>query len=209
VDRGDLVGRGKHATRSIALSVAAVGVAACAAGGADGSTSAAGDGTSTVTSATRTPRIVDDSGRPPVTFDPCLDIPDEILIEAGYDPRTEDSADFASDHYTFLGCSYRGIQTIPGVMRPYGLNILSGNVTFDEEYERYRDVANEIDINGRTALLELDPTVEDTCAVALETSYGTLRFSRLYNADHIRDVPVSAWCFGLQESVALIEPLVD
>lgn len=37
------------------------------------------------TSSTRVPRHVDESTRPQVAFDPCLDIPDEALLEAGYD----------------------------------------------------------------------------------------------------------------------------
>ncbi|MCK0093922.1 DUF3558 domain-containing protein, partial [Rhodococcus sp. F64268] len=45
------------------------------------------DDSTTVATAptTRTPRIVDDSGRPDITFDPCLDLPDDVMTAAGYD----------------------------------------------------------------------------------------------------------------------------
>ncbi|MEE2033615.1 DUF3558 domain-containing protein [Rhodococcus chondri] len=187
------------------LAAAAVTVAACAPEGVDGSSVAVDDSKDATT---RAPRIVDDSGRPPVTFDPCLDIPDEVLTEAGYDPRTEDSADYPMGDYTFLGCRYRGLDEVPGVMRRYGLNILSGNVTLDEEIQKDGSISTEISINGRRALLEVDPASTDTCAIALETGYGIVIFSRIYTADHTRAVPREEWCRGLESTVELIEPSI-
>lgn len=38
-----------------------------------------------------------------------------VLVTVGYDPKSEDNADFAATHYTMLGCSYDGTTGIPGV----------------------------------------------------------------------------------------------
>ncbi|KLL95168.1 hypothetical protein NJ76_29330, partial [Rhodococcus sp. IITR03] len=62
---------------TVALAALAVVATACSPSAADDVMS---DEASTST--TRTPRITDDSGRPPVTFDPCYDIPDDVMNAA-------------------------------------------------------------------------------------------------------------------------------
>lgn len=160
-------------------------------------------------STTRTPRVVDDSGRPQITFDPCLDIPDDLLIEAGYDPRSKDIADYPMGSYTFLVCSYDGVVSVPGTMRPYGLNILSGNVTLQEEMQKDGDISTSIDVNGRRALLQVDVAARNTCAVVVETAYGIVIFNRLYNPDHTRGSSPEEWCAGLPDLAAAVEPLIS
>ncbi|MFD4366809.1 DUF3558 domain-containing protein [Rhodococcus sp. NPDC058521] len=154
---------------------------------------------SAATTTTRTPRITDNSGRPQVTFDPCLDLPDSVLTQAGYDPATKKTADYPME-YTFLGCSYRT------QVRQYSLSMLSGNVTFAEEVEKTAEYAQPIDINGRNGLLEFNPSMKYACAVSLETDYGVLILSRnLFKAG----APESEWCAGLEDTARLIEPLID
>lgn len=154
------------------------------------------------TPTTRAPRIVDDSGRPDITFDPCLDIPDDVLVDAGYDPRTEDSADYPMEHYTFIGCRYRAPVNSPGVIRSYGLSILAGNVSIDEELAKVGDVASETTVNGRRALLEYDPKPDNSCAITLQTDFGIVIIDRLYHADHTRTLTFDERCGGLHDAVA-------
>ncbi len=191
-------------TRGWILALVAAAVSACTA-----VTPAAPTEPPATTTTTRTPRIVDESDRPPVTFDPCLDIPDRVLVEAGYDPRSEEISDFAATHYTFLGCSYHGTLRIPGVLRRYGLNLNSGNITFAEVQEKVAEYATPIEINGRRALLEVDPSLRQSCAVTVETSYGVLIISRVYLPDHGNGVPEVEWCAGLEDTSSRISALID
>lgn len=163
----------------------------------------------TTTPTTRAPRLTDESGRPAITFDPCLDIPDDVLSEAGYDPRTEDVSDYLMEQYTFMVCTYGAPMNIPGVIRSYGLNILSGNVSIDEELAKVGDIASETTVNGRRALLEYDPKPDNTCALTLETDFGIVIFSRLYHADHTRTLTYNERCGGLADTVALFEPFIE
>ncbi|MFD6895140.1 DUF3558 domain-containing protein [Rhodococcus sp. NPDC060086] len=161
------------------------------------------------TPTTRPPRLTDESGRPDITFDPCLDIPDDVLVDAGYDPRTKDIADYLMEQYTFMVCTYRAPVKVPGVIRSYGLNILSGNVSIDEELAKVGDVASETTVNGRRALLEYDPKPDNSCAITLQTDFGIIIFDRLYHADHTRTLTFDERCGGLADTVALFEPFVD
>jgi hypothetical protein len=158
------------------------------------------------TSTVRVPRHVDQSDRPQVIFDPCLDIPDSSLTAAGYDPKSEKNADFAGGSYTFLGCSYDSFHKPEGFY--YGMNVLSGNISFAEEQEKKKDHSTPIDINGRRALLIFDSTVRDYCELSVETSYGVLGFTRSIFADHAGPVPVAEWCTGLEDTARTYEPLI-
>ncbi|MFE7421223.1 DUF3558 domain-containing protein [Rhodococcus sp. NPDC057529] len=152
-----------------------------------------------VVSLTRVPRHIDKSDRPHVTFDPCLDVPDTALIEAGYDPSSEENADFTPDEYTFLGCSYDTPR------RLYGLNVLSGNISFAEEQEKSRAYATHIDVNGRRALLKVEADQPDACAISIETSYGVLIVDRSVFKGTGAPAPESEWCAGLEDTARIFE----
>ncbi|BAH50312.1 DUF3558 domain-containing protein [Rhodococcus opacus] len=158
------------------------------------------------TSTVRMPRHVDQSDRPQVIFDPCLDIPDSTLTAAGYDPTSEKNADFKGGSYTFLGCSYDSFHRPEGFY--YGMNVLSGNISFAEEQEKKKDHSTPIDINGRRGLLIFDSTVTDYCELSVETSYGVLGFTRSIFSDHAGPAPVSEWCTGLEDTARTYEPLI-
>ncbi|REE75869.1 uncharacterized protein DUF3558 [Rhodococcus wratislaviensis] len=157
-------------------------------------------------STVRVPRHVDQSDRPQVTFDPCLDIPDSTLTAAGYDPTSEKNADFTGGSYTFLGCSYDSFHKPEGFY--YGMNVLSGNISFAEEQEKKKDHSTPIEINGRRALLIFDSTVRDYCELSVETPYGVLGFTRSIFADHAGPVSVPEWCGGLEDTARTYEPLI-
>ncbi|MEE2061483.1 DUF3558 domain-containing protein [Rhodococcus artemisiae] len=157
---------------------------------------------------TRTPRIVDDSGRPDITFDPCLDLPDDVMTAAGYDAAHKEFADMPMGSYTFLACYYRGTVQIPGVLARYDLNVMAGNVSLDEELKKNGQFATEITINGRPALREIGTNGDNECTYVLETNFGIVLFNRLYHKDHTGPVPQNEWCAGLDDFVAAVEPLL-
>jgi hypothetical protein len=176
--------------------------------GGCGTESASGDSdpVDMPTSTTRVPRHVDQSDRPQVIFDPCLDLSDATLTAAGYDPTSEKNADFKGGSYTFLGCSYDSYHRPEGFY--YGMNVLSGNITFAEEEEKKRGHAAPIDINGRKALLIFDNTVTDYCELSIETSYGVLGFTRSIFSDRPGATPESEWCASLEDTARIFEPFI-
>ncbi|MDV6281068.1 DUF3558 domain-containing protein [Rhodococcus jostii] len=178
--------------------LALIFLAGCGSHPADGQSSP--DSASAPT--TRIPRHVDQSDRPPVSFDPCLDVPDATLVAAGYDPTSETNVDFTPDSYTFLGCSYDTQQ------RRYGLNVLSGNISFAEEREKTNEYATPTEINGRPALLKWEANKPNACAVSIETSYGVLILDRSVFQGHGVDAPEAEWCAGLEDTARIIEPLI-
>ena len=104
----------------LVLLLAATFVAACGQGDSDPADLAASGAEST----TRAPRFTDQSDRPLVTYDPCLDIPESAIEEAGLDPLSKSEQDFPGGDRTFLGCTYI-------TRRVVGVNILSTNSTLD------------------------------------------------------------------------------
>ncbi|MEV4633524.1 DUF3558 domain-containing protein [Rhodococcus coprophilus] len=203
---GGRVGGCKRVVRAVALLAVLVTVSSgCASGTAASHDSEAVE---TPTSTTRTPRVVDDSGRPQITFDPCLDIPDEVLVENEYDPRSKESTDYPMGTYSFIGCRFKGTLRIPGVLRRYGLSVLSGNVTMEEEKAKNDHIATESRVNGRRALIELDPEMRGSCAYVLEAEFGIVIVSRTYHADHSQEIPRAEWCAGFDQFVSAVEPLI-
>ncbi|NLE80731.1 MAG: DUF3558 domain-containing protein [Rhodococcus sp.] len=180
-----------------ALAVAAaVALSAC---GADSTNTAPEPaGSESQAADTPEPRHTDDSGRPQVGFDPCLDIPDSALIEAGYDPASEEEADFPAGAYTFLGCQYDTKEV------QYGLNVLSGNITFAEELEKVKDYSTPTEINGRQALVEVRQEMPNGCSVSIETDYGVLIIARdTFRTHSTQEIPYDTWCDGLEETASI------
>ncbi|WP_206025445.1 DUF3558 domain-containing protein [Rhodococcus sp. 14C212] len=164
------------------------------------------------TAATRVPRLADESNRPVVAFDPCLDIPNDVIIAAGYDPATEDEADFAATHFTMLGCAYKGTVHIPGVLVRYDLSVLSANFNFEEEQQKSSDNGDDVrrtEIAGRRALLKTNQSLPERCEMSIETSYGILIVARIHWSDSGSPVPKSQWCTGLEDTVERIVAVLD
>ncbi|MEV0945893.1 DUF3558 domain-containing protein [Rhodococcus sp. NPDC049939] len=144
----------------------------------------------------RVPRQVDQSDRPWVVFDPCLDIPDEALVEAGYDPKSKDEDAVAADYYTFLICGFDTPQ------RKYGMNVFSSNITFAEEQEKVMDYSTPIMLDGRRALRKVPSTL--SCAVSMETSYGILIVSRIIQLTRADQNTEEERCIGIEETASII-----
>lgn len=163
------------------------------------------------TTTTRVPRLVDESDRPLVAFDPCLDIPDDVLTAAGYDPKSEDNADFAATHYTMLGCSYDGALKIPGVAA-YGLTVRSANFDWTIELQKTADNGDEVlhtDVSGHRALLKTNQSLPESCDMSVETSYGVLLFGLVLFGKGGARVPEAQWCSGLQDTAERIVAVLD
>lgn len=160
---------------------------------------------------TRVPRLVDESDRPLVAFDPCLDIPDDVLAAAGYDPNSEENADFAATHYTMLGCSYDGTTPVPGVAA-YGLTVMSANFDWAIELQKSADNGDETihtEIAGRRALLKTNQSFPESCDVSIETSYGVLLFAQVLFGKGGARVPEAQWCTGLEDTAERIVAVLD
>ncbi|MFD6857569.1 DUF3558 domain-containing protein [Rhodococcus sp. NPDC060090] len=190
----------KRAAGSIAL------IAATTACGTDAPPKNPPSAAETVTSTTRTPRVVDESGRPAITFDPCLDLPDDVLVEAEFDPRSKRPSEYPMESYTFLGCSFKSATPSPGIPHRSRLTILSGNVTLEEEWEKDGHISTRTSVNGRDALLQLDPNNKNTCAINVRTDFGMVTFRRTHFPDDARKLPIDEWCEGLDHTVALFDP---
>ncbi|ANZ25822.1 MULTISPECIES: DUF3558 domain-containing protein [Rhodococcus] len=158
---------------------------------------------------TRVPRIVDESDRPHVAFDPCLDLPDDVVAAAGYNPTSRRFSDFPATHYTMLGCQFDGTLHIPGVLDRYGLSVLSANFTFEVEQEKTADYAVPTEFAGRRALLKIDPSRPYSCGMSVETSYGVLMVGRIHFRDSSAPLPESQWCVGLDDTVGRIVAVLD
>ncbi|RVW04339.1 DUF3558 family protein [Rhodococcus xishaensis] len=189
-----------HRTAVAALLVTTSILAACGAGTetpeAVAISDAAESDTVSPTPTVRVPRHVDQSDRPLVTFDPCLDIPDDALVEAGYDPKSKDEDVVAADYHTFLICGFRTPQ------RQYALSLLSGNITFAEQQEKSKDYATPIMLDGRRALLEVPNSL--SCAVSIETSYGILGVSRVFFRTRSDQNTEEERCIGIEETASII-----
>ncbi|MHC6214322.1 DUF3558 domain-containing protein [Rhodococcus sp. DMF-1] len=163
------------------------------------------------TTTTRAPRLVDESDRPLVAFDPCLDIPDDVLAAVGYDPKSEDNADFAATHYTMLGCSFDGSRKIPG-LDAYGLTVISANFDWTIELQKTADNGDDViptEIAGRRALLKTNQSFPESCGMSVETDYGVLIFSLVVFGSEVEYLPISQWCTGLEDTASRIVAVLD
>ncbi|NLU62013.1 DUF3558 domain-containing protein [Rhodococcus sp. HNM0563] len=194
------MGGWKRVAGSIAL------IAATTACGTDAPPEEQPSAAETITSTTRTPRVVDESGRPAITFDPCLDIPDDVLVDARYDPKSKHATQHPMESYSFLGCRFKGTTSDSGDDR---LSVLAGNVTLEEEWDKNGHISSHTSVSGRDALLQLDPHNKNTCAITLRADFGIVIFSRTRFPDDARKLPLDEWCAGLEKAVALFEPHLD
>lgn len=159
-----------------------------------------------VATTVRTPRVVDDSERPDITFDPCLDVPMEILLERGFDDRSKDLTDLPFGTYTFISCSWKSFAQTTDHKDSYAITFLAGNVSYEEYLKRDRDISTEITINSRRALLQHD---RNDCAIILDTKFGVLVSSWLHFPYDNEPIPSEKQCAPLFSLVQDIETLVD
>ncbi|MDG3012276.1 DUF3558 domain-containing protein [Rhodococcus sp. D2-41] len=176
------------------MGVLALAVAAVLSGCSSPSTGTAAPTTSATAAptTTRTPRITDNSGRPPVAFDPCLDLSDAQITQLGYRPETRRKTDFPAGDYTFLSCSFNSSDFV--------ISISSGNVGFAEEQakeKRENTAFTPTVIDKRQALTIPE---DGGCSLAMQTSYGIVILTRTSKSV----APDAPSCEGIEDTARLI-----
>ncbi|MDG3015250.1 DUF3558 domain-containing protein [Speluncibacter jeojiensis] len=141
---------------------------------------------------TRTPRITDDSGRPQVAFDPCIDLSDAQITQLGYEPASRRKTDFPAGTYTFLSCSFESAD--------YVIGIASGNITYAEEQKKEAgSAATPTTVDGRQAMTI---PADEQCTLAMKAGYGIVILTRSARA---RGTKTSAPpCEGIKDTAAMI-----
>lgn len=146
------------------------------------------------TPATRTPRITDDSGRPPVAFDPCIDLSNQQITELGYRPDTRRKTDYPAGSYTFLSCSFKSTD--------YLISISAGNITFAEDQRKVQNDGSTIaptTIDDRQAMLM--PT-GGQCSLSMQTAFGSVILTR--TAAALGTKMSAPPCEGIEDTARLI-----
>lgn len=136
------------------------------------------------------------NSRKSVELDPCVEVGDDTVTKAGFEPKTRERADQVHDDYAFIGCSFERKQEVRGQVRTVGsLTVSSTNLTLDEFRKREGTAATEIRLNGHDAVTYKRPQGE-ACFVVLSGPDGTLDISVTstvaltdWNAcDHVQDI---------------------
>lgn len=141
------------------------------------------------------------SGRTEVGFDPCFEVPDSSISEAGFDPNSRERGDFVADDYSFIGCEFSGTAPNTDIVLRF-LDITSSNITVDEFRDRNIDTAKEMEdigISGRKAIV-FDHL--GGCWIAMESNDGTL--SMHLNTPATNNGTVS--CNSIVPIATVIEP---
>ncbi|MFD6390965.1 DUF3558 domain-containing protein [Nocardia sp. NPDC060259] len=95
------------------------------------------------------------NSREPVSFDPCAEISDKTISQAGYSPETRKRIDQVHDGWAFIGCTFKRIETVRtqqlGVAH---LTILSSNISVDEirAKESARTTVSDTRVNSRSGI---------------------------------------------------------
>ncbi len=167
----------RTASSVTALAAVALVLAACSSNSTpQGSTSAESPAPTTSTPPTLTapalqPPSQDNkytrtSGRPKVIFDPCTWIPDDAISKIGFDPSTRHRATDVVAEYTFLTCQ---VETAD---KTQTLQLASGNITLDEDKQKYAGQTQPVTINGRDAVITTHKTSADECDLDMQTKVG-------------------------------------
>ncbi|KAA0024987.1 DUF3558 family protein [Antrihabitans cavernicola] len=143
------------------------------------------------------PQQHNQGGRPDVTYDPCLRIDDATVRAMGFDPASRARDDFVSE-YTFLECKFKSALRY--------LTIKSGNITMEQERERYTGMFENLDINGREAIIVREPNANDTCALNMRTNQGYVRIATVLTVDAL--VQKIGRCDGIADIAKAVEPTI-
>ncbi|MGL4305816.1 MAG: DUF3558 family protein [Mycobacteriaceae bacterium] len=143
-----------------------------------------------------------DKKHPEITFDPCIDIPDAVLVKAGVNPAEKKRNDYLKgESYYALDCYWGGTQ--------WGIDIASGAIT---SFERARSqdrpgaTVTDIRVNKRQAAILNEPSMNLTCSVLMATSYGYVLLARtLHTTKKLTD---ETRCAGIEDVVRIIEPSI-
>lgn len=192
--------------KPVALGVtvlAACIVTGCGAGSTEGtaaseSTAAhAATPTSAIPSKLVPPTQINRTGKPEVTFDPCLGLGDAVIEKAGFDPSTRERDDFIADNYAFISCEFESRALI--------LTVASSNLTLPEVVDRFsgeREI-RRTRVNGRETLVIPDPRGDDMCDAYVETTRGFLKVTLAFFEEARRQGRQK--CEGIVELASIFE----
>ncbi|NQE89320.1 DUF3558 domain-containing protein [Nocardia terpenica] len=136
-------------------------------------------------------------GRPKVIVDPCTWIPDDAVSTIGFDPATRKRMHDQVAEYTFLTCQFSNADG--------ALQLASGNITLDEDKQRYAGKYQEIDINGRNAI-QLNKTGTPECDLDMQTKVGYFEVSVLIDSSG-RGKGVQP-CGNIVQVASTLEPFI-
>ncbi|MFI6219025.1 DUF3558 family protein [Nocardia salmonicida] len=95
------------------------------------------------------------NNRAPVKFDPCFEVTDQTVLQAGYSPETRKRIDQVHDGWAFIGCTFERIEPVRkqrlGVA---DLTVLSTNISVSEvrEKESKRTTVNEVQVGSSSGI---------------------------------------------------------
>ncbi|WP_167472885.1 DUF3558 domain-containing protein [Nocardia arthritidis] len=141
-------------------------------------------------------------GRQSINFDPCTNVSDTVVSQAGFDPSTRERDDEIHDTYSFIGCKFDHKEVVRGQNVPTRtLTISSTNITLDEFRKREGISATEIKVNGRDAITYNRPDAE-SCFIVMKTNDGSLDVQTSVSGPFTSEKP----CDRIRDVAGLIEP---
>ncbi|MFD4439312.1 DUF3558 domain-containing protein [Nocardia sp. NPDC058519] len=109
------------------------------------------------------------SNRAPVKFDPCFEISDQAISQAGYNPETRERIDQVHEGWAFIGCTFERIESVRGQrLNVGGLTITSTNTSVDEirkKNEGEQRTVQDTEVDGRRGITYR--VGGETCVTAL------------------------------------------
>ncbi len=136
-----------------------------------------------------------------MTHDPCSELGDDDVTEAGFDPHTRERIDRIFDTYSFVGCQFKHMEQdkFQQMAPTRTLFVNSTNVTLEEFRAREGSNSTATRVNGSEAI-SYTSQVAGACYIVVETSYGTLSVGKSVASALTAEKP----CDHMQEIAATI-----
>ncbi|MFC9432986.1 DUF3558 family protein [Nocardia sp. NPDC057030] len=113
-------------------------------------------------------------GRQEVKIDPCLQVDDQTVTRAGFDPKSRKRDDQIFDTYSIIGCKFDDKKQVDGqVVTARSLTVWSTNVSLDEFRTRESNSATTVKVGNNDAIKYETPNA-GACWVAMKDSDGVL-----------------------------------
>ncbi|WP_446226198.1 DUF3558 family protein [Nocardia sp. IBHARD005] len=140
--------------------------------------------------------------RSPVKFDPCFEVSDKTVSEAGYSPETRKRIDQVHDGWAFIGCTFERIEPVRKQQLAVAhLTILSTNISVSEvrEKEAERTTVNDVRV-GSHAGISYRGEGMGSCAMTMDGPDSALSID-------VSSVGQTEWnaCEQMQRTAEIIE----
>ncbi|WP_169801656.1 DUF3558 family protein [Millisia brevis] len=135
---------------------------------------------------------------PEVTFNPCDDIGDALLLRFGLDPANRDRNEFALGRETILACNVVGDHRAVGFVAQ---NTAWEDIPFDV-------TPQPASVNGREAWYVPGGLSDDSCTVLMRTNFGAVIVDSAPGLSRHPD-PSLDRCDSIMEIAEAVEPLID